>query len=106
MELKNAKNELLSILNPKNIKCAEVDAEVAHSTDGAYAKLRENWTQEDLDLFLYDLDFEYDAGYGSQKVYGTIWMKDGTWYTRREYDGAEWWERHSLPEVPKHLQAK
>ena len=41
---------------------------------------------------------EYKNGYGLQELFGTIWMKDGTWYTRSEYDGAEWWTHHECPD--------
>ena len=34
---------------------------------------------------------------------GTVWFKDNTWAGRGEYDGAEWWEIHALPEIPKEL---
>lgn len=42
----------------------------------------------------------YDPGFGSQKLDGTVWLSDGTWLTRGEYDGSEWWERHSCPAMP------
>ena len=46
---------------------------------------------------------DYDSGYGSQQLFGTIWYKDGTWSTRGEYDGSEWWKYNSCPELPKLL---
>ena len=106
--IKNAKEELLGIIDPNEIKCAEVEYATCDMdvTEGSHAKLRENWTNEDMQLFLFDLDFEYDSGYGSQQVFGTIWMKDGTWFTRSEYDGSEWWFHNVLPDVPEHLQAR
>jgi hypothetical protein len=48
-------------------------------------------------------DVEYDSGYGSQELYGTIWMLDGTWWSRCEYDGSEWWEHHVCPEYDADL---
>lgn len=42
-------------------------------------------------------DFEYDSGYGSQKVAKdlVIVFRDMTMMCREEYDGSEWWEvRH------------
>ena len=46
-------------------------------------------------------DKEYDDGYGSQHVARdlTLIMKDGSWYTRWEYDGSEGWEHHRRPVV-------
>ena len=45
------------------------------------------------------MNFEYDNGFGGQELYGTIWLKDGTWCTRGEYDGSEWWEHHERPDI-------
>ena len=45
-------------------------------------------------------DYEYDSGYGTQKLFGTVWFKDGTWATRNEYDGSEHWKRYKRPELP------
>jgi hypothetical protein len=44
--------------------------------------------------------WEYNPGFGSQELYGTLWFTDGTWADRREYDGSEWWEGHSRPPLP------
>jgi hypothetical protein len=53
-----------------------------------------------LDEVLPKLDFDYDSGYGTQELEGTIWYSDGTWSDRREYDGSEWWEHHECPPLP------
>jgi len=47
------------------------------------------------------LDVEYDNGFGSQELFGTIWYADGTWSSREEYDGSEYWGYHKCPELPK-----
>ena len=44
---------------------------------------------------------EYDNGFGGQRFFGTIWYADGTWSTRGEYDGSEWWEYNKCPPLPK-----
>ena len=51
--------------------------------------------------FLDQIDFEYDNGFGCQELFGTIWYEDGTWSSRGEYDGSEWWEYNSCPKIPK-----
>ena len=56
--------------------------------------------------FMNALDFKYDAGYGGQQLHGTIWFTDGTWATRDEYDGLEWWEHHNKPEIPLSLTSR
>jgi len=68
--------------------------------------LKEYHTQEEFNNFLNLLDFEYDDGYGSQELFGTIWMNDGTYFNRHEYDGSEMWEINRLPEIPEILQDK
>ena len=45
------------------------------------------------------LDFYYDNDYGSQEIEGYIWYEDNSWSERFEYDGAEWWEYKSCPEI-------
>ncbi len=42
----------------------------------------------------------YDNGYGRQELYGNVWLKDGTWLARFEYDGAESWEQIVKPIMP------
>jgi hypothetical protein len=57
----------------------------------------------DVQVFLAGLDAEYDDGYGTQYLYGTLWFSDGTWADRYEYDGSERWDHHSRPEIPAEL---
>jgi len=69
-----------------------------------YAFLKIGYRQEDFNGFLNRMDFEYDSGYGGQELYGTIWYEDGTWSSRGEYDGSEWWEHNSVPIIPEELK--
>ena len=48
--------------------------------------------------------YEYDSGYGGQELFGTVWMDNGEWLTRGEYDGSEWWEHHRRPSIPEYLE--
>ncbi|MDP8184362.1 hypothetical protein [Phocoenobacter skyensis] len=44
----------------------------------------------------------YDSGYGVNfwdLEHTFIVFDDGTWLSRREYDGAEWWEYNKPPSV-------
>ena len=50
---------------------------------------------EDIHL----LDFEYDSGFGTQHLFGVVWLSDGTWFERLEYDGSECWVRVKRPVV-------
>ena len=63
-----------------------------------------NYTPYQYRKFLRELDYMYDSGYGGQMLFGTIWYTDGTWSSRGEYDGSEWWEFNEVPEIPKELQ--
>lgn len=102
----NAKKELLEILkcNVSQIKCANISHELGwEDSEDKKFKLTLNHTKLDLENFLESLNFTYDSGYGSQKLFGIIWLKDGTWLSRKEYDGNEWWLHNVLPEIPKEL---
>ena len=46
------------------------------------------------------LNFDYYEGFGGQKIFGNIWYEDGTWSDRGEYDGSEWWQYQTCPEIP------
>lgn len=56
--------------------------------------------------FLSKLNFEYYAGFGGQELFGMIWYTDGSWSHRGEYDGIEWWEHNSLPEIPEYIKGE
>ena len=47
----------------------------------------------------------YDAGFGSQELYGYVVFNDGSWLERYEYDGSERWEYKETPtdEILNHL---
>lgn len=68
------------------------------------AKLKLNYTEDDLKEFLMKIDEEYYCGYGGQELLGMIWLKDGSWLERREYDGSEWWIYKKYPEIPEELK--
>lgn len=100
----NAKDELLDMLeqepnpykrDPLKIKCAYLT--FLERT----IILKQNYSQQDYERFLDILDYKYDTGYGKQEMKGYIWLEDGTWLERGEYDGSEWWEHKVLPEIPE-----
>ena len=66
--------------------------------------LRKNFSKEDWENFLSQLDFEYDCGYGIQELFGTVWGVNNWWGVRKEYDGSEWWDKLSYPIFPPELQ--
>ena len=81
------------------IKCATIETISFGYKVTRVANLGINHSPEDMDRFLNELNFEYNEGYGSQTLFGTIWYTDGTWSTRGEYDGSEWWVHHKCPAI-------
>jgi len=98
----NAKQEFLRHIENRKILCATIGSKRIHS-DENQCLLTTGWSDEDWNIFLANLDFEYDSGYGGQLLFGTIWYEDGTWSDRGEYDGSEWWEWHTCPPIPDNL---
>ena len=104
----NAKLELQSELDGKStIKCAKIVMGdfwgEEEDDDRIKYKLTINHTAAELESFYKSLDFQYNNGYGGQELFGTIWLEDGTWLSRGEYDGSEWWEHNVLPQIPSDL---
>lgn len=95
--MKNAKDEFISHINGREVLCCEIHV------SNRDCELTTGWVKSEWDSLLKNIDIEYDNGYGGQELYGTIWYKDGTWSTRGEYDGSEWWEHHTCPTIPEHL---
>jgi hypothetical protein len=105
MAKENALKEFINHVgnNINNVKCATIMRTNCWTHECTHiVNLFENHNTEQFDSFLKKLDFEYDAGYGGQELFGIIWFKDGTWSTRGEYDGSEWWEYHKCPSIEYH----
>ena len=104
--MKNAKQELERLLEGKaKVKCAKITKGYQYDDEEPCPKftLKVNHTEEEYQEFLKTLNFNYDSGYGGKELFGTIWLIDGTWCTRGEYYGSEWWEHNKLPEILSEL---
>jgi len=108
--MRNAKTEFLNAISfDSTVKCAVIHyapCSLWRETTPPEPRgllLKQNYTAEEYTAFLDQLDFKYDSGYGGQELYGTVWLTNGNWLTRGEYDGSEWWDYNSLPEIPAHL---
>ena len=104
----NAKKEFVEHVKnwDTQVKCAIIWVEEEWSENPDHETLlRDGHTTEELSRFLDTLDFDYDNGFGSQQLFGTIWYKDGTWSEREEYDGSEWWSIRKQPTLPLKLRA-
>lgn len=99
----NAKEEFLRHIGNNEVLCVELSIDNHKKSKVVNTFLTTGYTKEEREQFLIDINKDYDAGYGSQELYGTIWYKDGTWSTRGEYDGSEWWDYHCVPEIPVKL---
>ena len=101
----NARDELLQILKEHNliIKCAKINYGEQWDDEEKVPEyiLKVGYNKEDYNKFLNELNFDYDSGFGGQRLFGKIWLTNNTWLSRGEYDGSEWWEYNILPEIPK-----
>lgn len=92
-----------------SIKCANIVFSPYYQEDetgpeGKSINLKVGYSSEEFEEFKKALNFSYDAGYGTQELYGRIWLNDGTWLDRGEYDGSEWWAHSCVPEIPEELK--
>ena len=108
----NAKEELLGKmqqleewLGGTKMICAHIYTDPYNfEEDSKTYNLKQGHTHVELKEFLNSLDFEYNNGYGSQELYGTVWFTNGIWMDRHEYDGSEHWDIHKYPAIPHELQ--
>jgi len=102
----NAKNEFIHVTKGYNVLCAVIDMNTGWEDEDELKPkiyLKSGYTSDEYDQFLKSIDFEYDTGFGSQNLFGTIWCDYGRWFKRGEYDGSEWWESHQYPAIPAEL---
>lgn len=92
----NAKQELLNIITSRNLTILKIEIKYTHINWDDNTTITKNITTLD------DLNFDYDAGYGSQELFGVVYCKNSNnrpvWLTREEYDGSEWWDINTIPE--------
>ena len=106
--MENCYNEFISHIN-ESAKQKVICAKIMHDRDylgggGRKFVLKIGYTPAAYEDFLKSLNFDYDSGYGGQELFGTIWYADGTWSSRGEYDGSEWWEYNKCPDIPQDLK--
>ena len=101
----NAKKEFLDTTRNYKVIAASINMDYSDDDDDnvEYKKiLYKNYDQNQYDEFLKSIDREYDSGYGSQKLFGTIWCEDGVWFERSE---SEWWSYYKYPDdIPTSIQ--
>ena len=102
-EVVNAASELLELVGDSYALIEAAKLTYESCCDGGPLKdiiLKKGYSLAEYQEFLMELNFEYDSGFGIQELSGTIWFDDGTWATRGEYDGSEWWIHHKRPAMP------
>ena len=92
----NAKEEILDHIRGKDVEFLRVAYIERYGEKG----LRIDGELNDCVKLL---DFLYDDGFGSQKLFGFILYKDGSWSEREEYDGSEWWVHRKPPTINTEL---
>ena len=105
--MKNAKEELISILGiASKLECALITVEDPWGDVPSRPPilLKKGYSPQDFENFLNEMDFKYDCGWGTQYLFGTLWLENGQWAARAEYDGSEWWQIFTLPEIPVELE--
>lgn len=108
--MRNCSEEFKTHVGDKKIKCAVVRLYLKNEDYVPKEKrktheffLRTGHSLQELYSFLDKMNIEYDGGFGTQYLFGTIWYQDGTWSERGEYDGSEWWEFRRCPEIYEEL---
>lgn len=103
----NCKTEFESLLQSAGGFGRLICARLSNNEDWVDNKeefiLPQFFTQEEYDIFLSEIDFEYNNGYGSQKLFGVVWFTDDLWSERAEYDGSERWVLKQYPKIPTEL---
>ena len=100
----NVKQEFLEQTSKHGLLCAKLVLDDWKNQEEKTFKLPLGYTEDEYKTFLANIDRDYDNGYGTQELYGTIWHTETTWSGRCEYDGLEWWEYNEIPEIPPYLK--
>ena len=103
----NAREEFLEHVDGKaSVLCAAIRTygSARRGENEKIIHLPMDYTRQQYEAFLTKLEFEYDEGFGRRELFGTIWYEDGNWSDRGDYDGSEWWDYKSCPEIPPEVQ--
>ena len=96
----NAKEEVLDHIAEANKTMSDISYGYIHM-NGTRMEFEGHIRSHQLAI----LDQEYDSGYGGQELDGIIVFNDGSWLSRGEYDGSEWWEYNTTPGKDQVLQS-
>ena len=96
----NTKLEFLNLTKSNKLLCSTITLSYYDFNGSTTFNLKPGYTPEEYNLFIKHLDFDYDDGFGSQHLFGTIWCDNGVWFDRHEYNGSECWNFHKYPIIP------
>jgi hypothetical protein len=97
----NIGEELRRAINGNAICCAYLRLGKDYDDETITFVLPISHTPESLEAYLKNLEkYHYDSGYGGQELYGNVWLANGEWLERGEYDGSEWWRHVKRPNEP------
>lgn len=100
---RNAKSELLYLLGNTRPYCAAIQYIVDFQDLEKSIILKCGYTEDEWNIFLECLDFEYTTWSEDEFLSGTVWLPDGTWYERIGFMAPAYWEHMRLPVIPKLL---
>lgn len=89
----------------EDIEWAVIDLELG-GFNTKKALLKPDYSNQDLEQFKKDVTAlgQYNSGYGHQELFGDVVFKDGTWLSRGEYDGSEWWHYNIKPTYEAYIK--
>ncbi len=59
-----------------------------------------------INQFIELANVDYDEGYGIEEVATDLLVVGSNWWLERhEYDGSEWWEYKSMPQMPQEVRS-
>jgi len=103
MSTTNVFSEVASAVNGAGFTCADISFLQLAMTDGygcaipgGVLEYRSGDCMKSLGEGLHGLG-SYDSGFGGQFLFGTIVFKDGSYLSRGEHDGSEWFEYNRTP---------
>jgi hypothetical protein len=107
----DAMAELKQALKKLNCKWTDIEWAVLTLELGGFntkkALLKPGYSDRDLNQFKNDVVSlgQYDGGFNSrQQLFGDVVFKDGSWLSRMEYDGSEWWHYNIKPTYEAYIK--
>ncbi len=108
----NVLEELLDIFRKYELSTGEiVAADINRCTNWNLGDIQQillpvNYNLNEFQTFLEKLDFENTDPWGSQAMFGTVWLTNGRWLERTDYYDGDWWQLKEYPTFPPYVIKK